>query len=154
MLYCAYGSNMSINQMAWRCPNAVVVGTGYIPNYLLMFRGKHDSAYATVQPDYTSERGKGKGVPVVIWEISKEDEEVLDLYEGYPNVYLKGKIKVDMNDGKNVEAMFYIMKNGQDVGMPTGSYFNTVLEGYQDNGIDSEYLFKRLEAVSNMLIVR
>lgn len=150
MLYCAYGSNMNTEQMKWRCPKAAVVGTGFIPNYLLMFRGKYDSAFATIQPDYTSERGKGKGVPVVVWEITESDEAALDRYEGYPKFYGKEKIKVYMNDGKKVEAMVYIMSKGHEVGIPSGTYFNTILDGYQDNGIDTEYLFGRLESVSNM----
>ena len=30
MKYIAYGSNMMQEQMAYRCPDAVLVGTGYI----------------------------------------------------------------------------------------------------------------------------
>ena len=37
-LYGAYGSNMSLDQMAHRCPNAKVVGTGSLENYKLTFR--------------------------------------------------------------------------------------------------------------------
>ena len=65
MLYCAYGSNMNIEQMGLRCPEATVMGTGIIPKYLLMFRGKYDSAVATIQPDRTSECGKEKGVDTI-----------------------------------------------------------------------------------------
>ena len=150
MLYCAYGSNMNIEQMGLRCPEAAVVGTGFIPNYLLMFRGKYDSAVATIQPDRTSECGKEKGVPVVVWDITPNDEKALDRYEGYPHFYKKDTVKVQMNDEKTLEAMVYIMNNGYGVGVPSGIYFNTILEGYHDNNIDSEYLFKRLEAVTHM----
>lgn len=149
-LYCAYGSNMNIEQMNIRCPEAVVIGTGFIPNYLLMFRGRYDSAVATIQSDRTSERGKSKGVPVVVWDITPNDEKALDRYEGYPDFYKKDTVKVLMNDGKTLETMVYIMNEGYGVGVPSGRYFNTILEGYHDNNIDSEYLFKRLEAATNM----
>lgn len=146
MLYCAYGSNMNVEQMKWRCPDAVVLGTGVIPKYLLMFRGNPTSAVATIQPDRTS--APNKGVPVVIWNISADDEKTLDVYEGFPRLYIKETIKVAMSDGKTVEAMVYIMNNGYKTGIPSNSYFNTILDGYFDNGIDSEYLFSRLEAMS------
>ena len=37
MLYAAYGSNMNLEQMAFRCPYSVVVGKGMINNYKLKF---------------------------------------------------------------------------------------------------------------------
>ncbi|MCM1328126.1 MAG: gamma-glutamylcyclotransferase [Ruminococcus sp.] len=150
MLYCAYGSNMNIEQMSWRCPNAEVVGTGVIPKYQLMFRGSPNSAVATIQPDRTSHRDENKGVPVVVWNISERDERSLDFYEGYPRLYIKELVKVTMSDGKTVEAMAYIMNDGYKTGVPSGDYFNTILDGYFNNGIDTEYLFLRLETMSKM----
>ena len=38
-LYIAYGSNINLEQMAFRCPNSKVVGTRMIPDYELEFRG-------------------------------------------------------------------------------------------------------------------
>ena len=37
--YIAYGSNLNRAQMALRCPDAKVVGTGEIKDYELLFRG-------------------------------------------------------------------------------------------------------------------
>ena len=37
MKYIAYGSNMVEEQMAYRCPNAKLVGTGQLPNHRLEF---------------------------------------------------------------------------------------------------------------------
>ena len=37
--YIAYGSNLNRGQMALRCPDAKVVGTGEIKDYELLFRG-------------------------------------------------------------------------------------------------------------------
>ena len=31
--YIAYGSNLDIQQMRWRCPNARVIGISAIPDY-------------------------------------------------------------------------------------------------------------------------
>ena len=76
--YIAYGSNLSVGQMAYRCPDAKVIGTAVIKDYALLFKG-----CATI------EQRKGKKVPVLIWEISPSDEKSLDRYEGYPNFYYK-----------------------------------------------------------------
>ena len=66
MLYVAYGSNMNLEQMAYRCPDAKVVGTGVIKGYILMFRGNPVSAVATIQKDRASAKHINNGVPVVV----------------------------------------------------------------------------------------
>lgn len=48
--YIAYGSNLNRAQMALRCPDAKVVGTGEIKDYELLFRGNRNGAVATVEP--------------------------------------------------------------------------------------------------------
>ena len=75
--YIAYGSNLNRAQMALRCPDAKVVGTGEIKDYELLFRGNRNGAVGTVEPK------KGESVPVLIWEISPRDEFNLDRYEGF-----------------------------------------------------------------------
>ena len=37
-LYLAYGSNINLEQMAFRCPDSKVVTTGMISDYELQFR--------------------------------------------------------------------------------------------------------------------
>ena len=43
-LYFAYGSNINLNQMAVRCPDAKVVEPAVLENYELLFRG-HGSSF-------------------------------------------------------------------------------------------------------------
>ena len=76
-LYVAYGSNLNMMQMGWRCPTASVVGTGKIIDYKLTFR-----RVATIEPCQKQE------VPVAVWKIEDNDEKALDRYEGYPSLYL------------------------------------------------------------------
>lgn len=38
-LYIAYGSNLNLGQMNYRCPTAKLYGTGVIENYELQFKG-------------------------------------------------------------------------------------------------------------------
>ena len=78
--YIAYGSNLSVEQMADRCPDAKIAGQAVLAGWELLFRG-----CATIAPN------PKKNTPVLVWEISERDEENLDLYEGYPNYYCFGK---------------------------------------------------------------
>ena len=49
-LYVAYGSNLNISQMKYRCPGAKLYGTGEISGYELQFKGQPHSAFATIAP--------------------------------------------------------------------------------------------------------
>ena len=49
-LYFAYGSNINLNQMAVRCPDAKVVEPAVLENYELLFRGNaHGYGVATIR---------------------------------------------------------------------------------------------------------
>ncbi len=49
MYYVAYGSNMNVDQMKVRCPEAKAVGTTFLEGYRLLFRGNLGFAYLTVE---------------------------------------------------------------------------------------------------------
>ena len=38
-LYIAYGSNLNLKQMKYRCPTAKLIGKGVVENYGLQFKG-------------------------------------------------------------------------------------------------------------------
>src|SRR5512135_1695151 len=101
-VYGAYGSNMNVQQMSLRCPQARVIGTGLLENYRLTFRGC-GRGVANV------ERKRGRTVPIVLWDITKDDEQALDLYEGFPRLYVKRVVEVVTSDGSVVRAMIYVM---------------------------------------------
>ena len=77
-LYFAYGSNINLEQMDYRCPDATVVGPVVLENYELLFRR---GGFATIAP---KEGGRVHGL---LWSITPECERSLDLYEGYPRFY-------------------------------------------------------------------
>ena len=136
--YIAYGSNLNRGQMALRCPDAKVVGTGEIKDYELLFRGNRNGAVATVEPK------KGESVPVLIWEISPRDEFNLDRYEGYPRLYGKEMLEVEM-DGKREKMMAYTMTDGYAMGVPSEHYLATIRTGYQEAGFDEDVLMAGVE---------
>ena len=132
-LYVAYGSNLNIRQMQHRCPTAKLYGTGIVSDYELQFKGQPNCAFATIAPK------EGAEVPVAVWEIQPQDERSLDRYEGYPSHYFKQNIPVHL-DGEEVNAMVYIMNLKMKFGMPAPYYYQTVLEGYHDCGLDTDVL--------------
>ncbi len=55
-LYFAYGSNINLNQMAYRCPAAEVVGPMVLNDYKLLFRGNYrGNGVATIAPHKRTE---------------------------------------------------------------------------------------------------
>ncbi|MBS3974563.1 MAG: gamma-glutamylcyclotransferase [Actinobacteria bacterium] len=137
-LYIAYGSNLNLPQMAFRCPTAKVVGASEIKDYELLFRGGQRSSVATVEPL------KGYSVPVLLWKLKERDLQSLDRYEGFPSFYRKEILEVELR-GKTVPAMVYIMNDGHPFGSPSDYYLNTILEGYQSAGFDTEFLEQAVE---------
>lgn len=132
-LYIAYGSNLNLPQMAFRCPTAKVVGASEIKDYELLFRGGRKGSVATVEPL------KGSSVPVLLWKLKERDLQALDRYEGYPSFYHKEILEVELK-GRTIPAMVYIMNNGHPFGSPSDYYLNTIMEGYQSAGFDTEFL--------------
>ena len=53
--YIAYGSNLNVRQMRMRCPDAVIIGTAFIPDYRLLFKGSKSGNYLTIEPHSRSE---------------------------------------------------------------------------------------------------
>lgn len=132
-LYIAYGSNLNLPQMAFRCPTAKMVGTSEIKDYELLFRGGMNSSVATVEPL------KDSNVPVLLWKLKEHDLQALDRYEGYPSFYRKEILEVELK-GRTIPAMVYIMNDGHPFGSPSDYYLNTIMEGYQSAGFDTEFL--------------
>ena len=138
MLYIAYGSNLNLPQMAYRCPTAKVVGASEIKDYELLFRGGRRGAVATV------EALKGSNVPILLWKIRPDDEQALDRYEGYPHFYHKEILPVELG-GKTQPAMVYIMNDGHPFGSPSDYYMGTIMDGYKTARFDTDFLEKSVE---------
>lgn len=136
MLYVAYGSNMNLRQMAYRCPNSKVVCNGELHGWKLVFNVHADVVKGN----------KNDIVPVVVWDIADEDWFMLDRYEGYPKYYVRENVNVRLENGKNKKAIVYVMaKNRKGIHPPSEDYFNTIFDGYMDNNIEAGYLFDALD---------
>ena len=128
MFYFAYGSNLNHHQMKnIRCLGSKYLKTIFLKDYQLLFchpNKLNKFGYANVI------KQKGSNVTGAIWEITKEHEEILDVYEGFPNTYQKEYFYLS---GKKI--MFYIM-NKYIFKDPPKSYIDTINKGYKDCNID------------------
>ena len=144
-IYYAYGSNLNLRQMARRCPTAELLGTGVIPDYELLFRGREEGmSYLTVRPC------PGAQVPVAAFSVQPSDVHELDLYEDVPSgLYRIEPIATEVcGSGRNscgvLEGFWYVMNDDRRL-PPSQEYWDTIVEGYHDMGFDVTLLEKALE---------
>ena len=76
-------------------------------------------------------------VPVAVWEISEADERSLDLYEGYPDYYLKEEWPVYMDDGTETVGMIYLMNRIRKM-PPRDAYYEGIAEAYRSLGLEEQ----------------
>ena len=127
-LYFAYGANLNLDNMTWRCPDAVAIQPLHLIDWRLCF-----SSVATIQPS------AGDRVPGALWAISDQDEQELDIFEGWPSLYRKQTIQQD-----GIEFMVYVM-NSDRPWPPGAGYASTIAQGYQDWGLDLRDLDRAIQ---------
>lgn len=139
--YVAYGSNMDVSQMKYRCPGARLLGQGVVKDYQLLFKGSKTGSYATIEPK------PGATVPVLVWEVSDRDERSLDRYEGFPKFYYKKFVTVtDVMLGPDnkfrgmLDGMAYVLPESRPLGIPSKLYYEALQKAYARFGMDESIL--------------
>jgi|TARA_B110000438_G_scaffold282168_1_gene308977 gamma-glutamylcyclotransferase (GGCT)/AIG2-like uncharacterized protein YtfP len=132
MLYFAYGSNLHHFQMRRRCKDSFFLKKINLKDFKLTFRSKYRAA--DIEPK------KNGIVPGALFEISKNDEKKLDVYEDYPRLYKKYYFTYY---GKKV--MTYTMAKKTSFTFPTERYLNIIKKGYVDCNLEKKYLISALK---------
>ena len=127
-LYFAYGANMALEAMRYRCPLAVPIAPLYLRDWRLVF-----CHHATIEP------APGYVVPGCLWNITSECEATLDLFEGFPTYYTKMWLEQDGDT-----FMAYDMNPPLSYSAPAPSYVDTLQVGYYDWKLNNEYLDEAL----------
>ena len=135
MKYFSYGMNTNLSQMARRCPKAVSLGSAVLPGFRFEFK-----QFATVVPDVETD------TLGVVWEITDDCEDSLDILEGFPKYYTKQMVTV-LIDGVPHTAMTYLMYPDEVLGLPSNSYYNMVADGYEDHSISLDQLNDAIDRV-------
>lgn len=139
--YFAYGSNMNLDQMARRCPDAEAIGNVTLDGYELAFCGTPNSGVLTILPK------EGSQIEGVMWSVSDQDIQRLNTYEGWPRLYRREYLLAKDTKGNPQKVMGYIMnapfKN--EPAIPSRGYLYGVLEGCQQNKIDPASVMQAAE---------
>ena len=141
--YLAYGSNLNLERMYDRCPDAILIGTTDLKDHRLVFRKSGSGFYLSI------DQAEGRNVPVAVWKVSKTAEKNLDRYEGFPRYYQKKEVTIKVKDAlrteRTVEAFVYYLPEDRPAGLPTDAYMDICSDGYRDMHLDKRYLKEALK---------
>lgn len=131
MKYFAYGSNMNLDKMKGRCPDATFIDKAILTEYRFMINNR---GVATVIKD-TSFKVYG-----ILWEISNEDQEILDNYEGiHYDTYYKEFINVQNAKKEIIDALIYLATD-VNIGSPRATYMEAIISSALDFGFPENYI--------------
>jgi phage replication-related protein YjqB (UPF0714/DUF867 family) len=127
--YFAYGSNLCVQQMAARCPDAIDPRPAVLcdHDWLINERG-----VATVEPFAGSE------VHGVLWQLSDHDLTVLDSAEGVPVRYRRDRLTVHTDIGP-APAWVYIDPR-VTTGAPRPGYLSRIIDGAMAHGLPQRWI--------------
>jgi gamma-glutamylcyclotransferase (GGCT)/AIG2-like uncharacterized protein YtfP len=135
-LYAAYGSNLDPDRMRFYCPHSPCRGSGWVEGWRLTFGGEDygwEGALPTVVEDPMST------VFVMVYEVSHEDEERLDQWEGVDiGLYRKLRLRVHMLDG-DVLTWLYVL-DAYEGGLPSARYLGLLADAAERAGAPDDYV--------------
>ncbi|ODA82600.1 hypothetical protein RJ55_01107 [Drechmeria coniospora] len=153
ILYFAYGSNLSTEQMRQRCPHSTPVGLGYLDGWRWII---NERGYANVvqqpaaEPAFSGPEGSDR-VYGLLYLLPPWDEGSLDACEGVPWAYEKmrcdyiqwaGRDEYGIGSGR-ATALVYVDRKRVTEGPPREEYVQRMERGIEDAvenwGLDRAY---------------
>lgn len=135
-LYAAYGSNMDPAQMMERAPHSPMAGTGWLVGWRLTFGAEDltwEGALATIVEDPDSQ------VFVVLYDMTPEDEALLDRWEGSElGLHKKLRLRVQTLEG-SVLAWLYVL-DAYEGGLPSARYLGVIADAAEAAGAPADYV--------------
>ncbi len=132
--YFGYGSNLSKEQMAIRCPESKYYASGTLSGYswLINTRG-----YASIKPS-DSDFVLGE-----IFTLSQQDVDYLDIYESVEEgMYLKSSLSVETSKG-TIDCLVYIASDSTP-GIPQDEYIERINLGIKSANLPDDYVQKAI----------
>ena len=135
-LYAAYGSNLDPAQMKQRCPHSPAAGNGWLEGWRLTFGGEDlgwEGALATIVEE------PGSRVYVGLYDVTSQDERVLDEWEGADTgLYRKVRVRVESLEGDRL-AWVYLL-DGFEGGLPSARYLGVLSDAAEAAGAPDDYV--------------
>lgn len=139
----SYGMNTNRALMNLRCQNASVLGAGFLPGFQLDFRYHCDVKLTS---------NKKHEVHGLIWQLSKDDLEIIDMVEGYPEYYTRERVHVVCERKRAPRTIFtcwtYKMNNQEGLEFPDERYYELVKQGYEENNLPINQLHDAIDRCS------
>ena len=132
--YFGYGSNLSKEQMAIRCPDSSYVSPGKLLGYswLINTRG-----YASIKP------AKDDVVLGEIFNLSQKDVDYLDIYENVDDgMYIKSTLSIETSSGP-IDCLVYIASDN-NLGSPQEEYIDRINSGIKSANLPADYVQKSI----------
>lgn len=146
-LYFAYGSNLSLAQMASRCPTSTYLSLAVLCHYTWVIGPRGYANVLSSPPSlYWAEKQEDK-VYGLLYTLQPQDEELLDRAEGVPDCYTKYLLDVEIvREGKVeevVKALVYVDEARKGTGVCKEEYVGRMNRGIRDaveRGMPDEYV--------------
>ena len=134
-LYLAYGSNMDVNQMDYRCPDSYIFDKVVVEDYKFVL---DNAGVASIVP------AKGYKVEAILWAVHELDVETLDIYEGVDyGCYEKTTMPIVI-DGVEIEVLVYFsLRDLVNRGFRSG-YMTKIIKAAKAANFSEKYI-KELE---------
>lgn len=139
MHYFAYGSSMNFEHMRRLCGwHFTILGPATLPGFEF---GVDTRGYVNIRPK------AGERVLGVLYEIDQPCLDIMDEYEGYPQVFGRSRVLVTGPNGQNHEAWVYLEKP-EDFGgkFVKSDHLKIILAGAVENRLPETWL-KFLESL-------
>jgi gamma-glutamylcyclotransferase (GGCT)/AIG2-like uncharacterized protein YtfP len=123
LLYFAYGSNLDESQMVSRCPGSRVISPGCLHNYRLDFTWFSSRWSCGVADVVESKSGEVWGL---VYQVTEQDLEALDRYEGFPSAYDRFQATIDAIDGEYRGVWVYTVYDKGSFRPPSREYLDII----------------------------
>lgn len=133
--YFAYGSNMMQSQMEERTGCTALVGEGVLNDFELFVSHKSMRWKGGV---FSIRKKQDHQVRGSVFEVDDNIIRDLDRYEGYPRVYRRMSVPVELEDGTIVEAIAYYSVKEQFAKV-SESYLDNYLNACKQQGIEPSF---------------
>ena len=132
--YFGYGSNLSKEQMAIRCPESKYFTSGKLLDYSWLINSR---GYASIEPS------EGEFVLGEIFALSQQDIDYLDIYESVEDgMYLKSNLSVETSKGI-IDCLVYIACDNT-LGTPQEEYIERINLGITSANLPDDYVQKAI----------
>ncbi len=124
--------------MVERAPHSPVAGTGWLMDWRLTFGGEDlgwEGALATIVEE------PGSHVFTVLYDVSPEDEQRLDSWEGAElGLHKKLRVRIHTLDGPTL-AWLYVL-DAYEGGLPSARYLGLIADAAEAAGAPADYVEK------------